>query len=209
MALPKLWCTAIAKSLSGDQPCLLSTWISGRHKEKRPRTNSADLAIWKTNHTEQLTAAVDRFKADGWKCSVERFFHVPGTYSILSGKADVICQQADKRPFIGDVKSGQPRESDVLQVMIEQVMIPLSWNAPTMQFSGLVIYQDHEVQTPPAQVDLIRPKVFALLKKLGTIPRPEASPSVGNCRFCDVPESLCSERATEEAEIVTETTELF
>ena len=207
--LPAFWTTGIAKALSGDQPCLLSTWISGRHKDKRRRDNASDLAVWKANHTEQLTAVVDRFKTDGWKCSVERFFKVPGTFSVISGKADVICQQEDRRPFIGDVKSGQPRESDILQVMIEQVMIPLAWNAPTMQFNGVVIYQDHEVQATPAQADQIRPKVFALLKKLGTIPRPAASPSVGACRFCDVPDSLCGERVTEESEIVAETTELF
>lgn len=209
MGLPKFWTTAIAKSLSGDQPCLLSTWISGRHKEKRPRENAADLAVWKTNHTEQLTAAVDRFKSEGWKCSVERFFNVTGNHSIISGKADIICQQEDRRPFISDTKSGTPRESDILQVMIEQVMVPLSWNAPTMLFNGVVIYKDHEVQTTPAQVDQVRPKIFALLKKLGTIPRPESSPSVGNCRFCDVPESLCAERVGSETEMVSETTTLF
>ena len=200
MALPTFWTTAIAKSLSGDQPCLLSTWIGGRYKEKRPRENAADLATWKVNHTTQLTEAVDRLKAEGWKCSVERFFKVTGQHAIISGKADCIAQQTDKRPLIMDVKSGEPRDSDVIQVAIEMVMIPLAWESPSMIFDGGVLYKGHQVQVTPAHAADLRPKIVALLKKLGTIPRPEASPSLSACRFCDVPESLCPDRVTVESE---------
>lgn len=211
MALPTFWCTAIAKSLSGDQPCLLSTWLSGRKstKAKRPRENAADLALWKVNHTEQLTGIVDRLKADGWKVSVERFFRVPGTYSVISGKADVVAQQKEKRPLIVDAKSGEPRESDVLQVCIEQVMMPLAWDAPGMIFDGKVIYQTHDVAVTPAHADQIRPRVFALLKKLGTIARPEASPSESACRFCDVPDDVCPDRFKSETALEPPPSELF
>ena len=200
MALPTLWTTAIAKSLSGDQPCLLSTWISGRNKEKRPRENAADLAIWRTNHTAQLNEAVDRLKAEGWKCSVERFFKVTGQHAIISGRADCIAQQTDKRPLILDVKSGKPRDSDVPQVAIEMVMIPLAWESPSMIFDGKVLYRDHQVQVTPTHATELRPKIVALLKKLGTMPRPEASPSQSACRFCDVPDAECPDRWKAESE---------
>ncbi len=200
MALPTFWTTAIAKSLSGDQPCLLSTWISGRNREKRPRDNAADLALWKTKHTEQLTAVVDRLKAEGWKCSVEKFFRVTGQTAIISGKADCIAQQPEKRPLIVDVKSGEPRDSDVIQVAIEMCMIPLAWESPGMLFDGTVIYKTHPVAVTPKHADELRPRITGLLKKLGTIPRPEASPSRDACRFCEVTDKDCSDRFKGESE---------
>ena len=200
MALPTFWCTAIAKSLAGDQPCLLSTWISGRNKAKRPREDTASLALWKVNHTAQLTEAVNKLKADGWKCAVESFFRVEGQSAVLSGKADCIAQQTDRRPLIVDVKSGQTRESDAIQVAIEMVMIPLAWSAPTMIFDGAVIYKGHQVDVTPEHAERLRPKITGLLKKLGTIPRPEASPSRDACRWCEVPDLECAERFKGESE---------
>ena len=194
MALPAFWCTAIAKSLSGDQPCLLSTWIGGRNKEKRPREDATSLAVWKTNHTVQLAETVSRIMADGWTCAVESFFRVTGQTAILSGKADCIAQRADSRPLIVDVKSGQPRDSDVIQVAIEMVMIPLAWESHSMIFNGQVVYQTYDVQVTPAQATELKPKIVTLLKQLGTMPRPEASPSEVACRFCDVPDSECPDR---------------
>ena len=194
MALPTFWTTAIAKALSGDQPCLLSTWIGGRNKEKRPREDATSLAMWRTNHTAQLTEVVDRLRAEGWKCSVESFFRVTGQYAILSGKADCIAQQIDKRPLIVDVKSGMPRESDIVQVAIEMVMIPLAWESPSMIFDGKVIYTAHDVLVTPQDAAEMRPKIIALLKQLGTMPRPTASPGEQTCRFCDIPDSECPDR---------------
>lgn len=209
MALPTFWTTAIAKALSGDQPCLLSTWIGGRNKEKRPRKDATSLAMWKTNHTAQLTEVVDRLRAEGWKCSVESFFRVTGQYAIISGKADCIAQQTDKRPLIVDVKSGHPRESDIIQVATEMAMIPLAWESPSMIFDGRVIYKAHEVPVTPAEAAEMKPKIVALLKQLGTMPRPAASPSLGACRWCDVPDAECAERMTVESEAPQAATSLF
>ena len=207
--IPAFWTTAIAKSLSGDQPCLLSTWIGGRVKEKRPREDTGSLAIWKTNHTALLGKTVSRFTAEGWKCSVESFFRVTGQAAVISGKADCIAQQADKRPLIVDVKSGEPRESDVIQVAIEMVMVPLAWDSPSMIFDGKVIYKAHEVQVTQTHKADLKPKIIALLKQLGTMPRPEARPSFSNCRFCDVPDSECQYRFKAESEPQSVLTEMF
>lgn len=209
--IPKFWITAIAKSLSGDQPCLLSTWIHGHlpDREKRPSGDPASLATWKVNHTAQLQALVEKLKGDGWKCSVERFFRVEGHTSIISGKADCIAQQADKRPVIWDAKSGTPRESDIVQVALEMILVPMSWNAPTMIFDGHVAYKDHDVVITPKQAEQIRPKAFALLKHLGMVRRPDASPSLGSCRFCDVSAADCPDRVEQGSEIIAEVTGLF
>ena len=207
--LPVFWSTAIAKVLVGEQPCYLAPWLAGHHEfDKRVRDQSS-LTIWKANHTEQLTAVVERFRAEGWKCDVERFFKVAGQTAIVSGKADLIAQQPNKRPLIVDVKSGQPKESDIAQVALEMITIPMAWNSPDMIFDGQVIYSTHSVNVTRSDADALRPKLFALLKKLAIMPRPEASPSQSSCRFCDVPDEECGSRWIEHAEAATVTTSFF
>lgn len=208
--LPEFWSTHIAKVLSGDQPCYLAPWLTGHYKIEKRHRDQASLAVWKSNHSEQLKATVDRYRGLGWKCTVEQYFRVTGQSAVLSGKADLICQQTEKRPLIVDVKSGEPRDSDVIQVMIEQIAIPLAWGAPVMQFDGEVVYQTHSVEISPHEAAEMKPKVFGLLKRLGTMPRPEASPSQGTCRFCDVSEADCPDRWDDGvAPAVAQTVDLF
>ena len=124
---PAFWVSQIAKVLVGDQPCLLAPWLAGHFQIKKSQRDSASLATWKANHTELLQRTVKRYRSEGWKCDVERFFKVEGVSAILSGKADLIAQQKDRRPQIIDVKSGQPSESHVVQVCLEMIAIPLAW----------------------------------------------------------------------------------
>lgn len=199
--LPSFWSTHLAKVLVGDQPCQLAAWLPAHYKiEKRPREDEGSLVTWKANHSAQLRETVERFEELGWKCSVERFFRVTGKAAILSGKADLIAQQTNKRPLIVDVKSGNPRDSDAAQVMVEMCMIPLAWNSPGMIFDGQVIYPTHSVNLTPAQAAEFKPRLFAVLKKLGTMGRPQASPSQGSCRFCDISEADCPDRVSSDTE---------
>ncbi len=206
--LPSFWCTGLAKVLVGDQPCLRSAWLQGRYKFERSQQDSAALTLWKANHTELLSKTVDAVKADGWKCSVEKFWRVTGQTAVISGKADLIAQKTDERPAIIDVKSGTPRESDVCQVAIQMVTIPMAWNSPTMIFDGAVYYGSHAVEVKPAQAEALKPKLFAMLKFLGVNGKPDAAPSESACRFCDAPAELCAERYDEET-APSATTELF
>lgn len=195
--LPVFWTTRIAAALAGDQPCERATWMGGHYKlpkQERCSEDAVALALWKTEHTELLNKVEAQFKADGWRCDKERFFKVPGTFSAVSGKADLVAQQKDRRPLIVDAKSGEAKESDILQVLIEMIFIPHAWKVPTMQFDGQVVYPDRTVTIKHADAERLKPKLFALAKRLGTIPKPDASPSESACRFCEVPLADCPER---------------
>lgn len=195
--LPEFWVTVLAKALSGDQPCLLSTWMHGYFKLDKSTTDQASMSVWRANHSAQLAEEVQKCRDVGWKCSVERYFRVQGQTAIITGKVDLILQKPDERPIIADVKSGQPRDSDLAQVMIEQVSIPLAWKSPHMQFSGAVVYPTHTTRLTADDANALRPRLFELLKKLGSIPRPEASPSESACRFCPVSVTDCPDRMGE------------
>ena len=206
--LPAFWTTTVAKMLSGEQPCELVAWLSGHYKlAKRPRLDDSALAIWKTKHTELLNETVYQMKTEGWRCSVESYFKVTGQTAILSGKSDLICQHLERRALIIDAKSGSPKGADALQVMIEMIMVPLSWGQPNLIFGGRVVYPTHKVDIEPKDAAEMRPKVFAALKQLGAVVRPDASPSESACKFCDVSDADCSERFKADAAVAE--TELF
>lgn len=208
--LPEFWCTKIAKVLVGDQPCLLEPWLSGHYKlEKRKRDDSGFLVKWKADHSALLQETTRLRAADGWDCRVESFFKVKGQTAILTGKTDLILQKANFRPCIVDVKTGTPKDSDTAQVLIEMIAIPMAWESPSMIFNGEVVYVDHTVKLTPDQAEAIKPKVFALLKHLGMARRPDASPSQGACRFCDVTDAECQQRWKDEKESTVSETVLF
>jgi len=194
--LPTVWTTHLAKALVGENACLLQPWLTARFKFDR-RGDETALVQWKANHTTLLTDIVAQYRKDGFKCQVERFFKAPGRFVNLTGKADLIAQKTDVRPLIIDAKSGSPKDSDVAQVMVEMLAVPLAWQAPAMVFDGLVIYPTHQVKVTPAEANGLRSKAFGLLKQLGTMARPAPSPSRDNCLWCVVPKSECPDRWSE------------
>ncbi len=193
--LPSFWVTHVAAILVGDMPCLRSAWTKGRYKFEKSGVSASRLADFKIKHTAMLAEERDRQVAAGWRVSLEKFLRVTGKFAILSGKADLIAQKTDCRPKVLDCKGGEPRDTDVAQVKIYQVLIPMAWHAPAMQFDGEVVYSTQQRMPIKAhEVGPTRDRLFPLLKKLGTMDRPEAVPSEANCRFCDVPVELCAER---------------
>ena len=203
--LPSFWTTHLAKVLSGDQPCYRQAWLQGHFNlEKRPRTDDGSLATWKANHTEMLRVETEKYRAAGWKCDVERFFRVTGQHAIISGKADLIAQKPDMRPRIIDTKSGKERGSDITQVLVETILIPMAWNVPSMQFEGVVVYPHGEVIVTPKDAAELKPKLFERVKWLGMLQvKPEPSPSESTCRFCDVNDQDCPDRFVGSAPEVT------
>ena len=201
--LPSFWSTHIAKVLVGDQPCLLQPWLQGRFEF--PKETNPSMANWKANHSRLLQDQVRKFKEQGWKCDVERFFRVTGQRAVLSGKADLILRKQDSRPVIVDAKSGKPRDTDTAQVLIEMICIPLAWKAPEMVFDGLVVYDDGtQLAIHAREADEMAPKLFALLRQLGTMERPSPTPGRDACRYCDVPDSECGVRFKSEDSVSTD-----
>ena len=193
--LPTFWTTHLAKVLVGDQPCRLAPWLAGHLNLRKMERDSIQLAEWKKKHTAFLKATSDQMSADGWACSLERYFRVQGSTAVVSGKADLIIRKTDKRPVIIDVKTGYAKESDIVQVCIEMLLMPLAWGSPQMLFAGRVIYLEASpVEINPATAQTYREPLFRLIKELATRVKPEAQPSESTCRFCDVSEDDCPQR---------------
>lgn len=200
--LPEFWATGLAKILVGDQPCRFQAWINGHFRiEKRPQEDDGWLAQYKIDHTLQLTSAVRDFTDDGWKCRVEQWMKLSGQRASITGKPDIIRTKDGERPVITDIKSGSVRESDIVQVQVYQIIVPIVWGSPTMQFVGHVKYPTVDLHSTPTEANALKPKLFALVKELASDVAPEPSPSPSNCRFCSVSETDCPSRWTEPAPI--------
>lgn len=200
--LPEFWVTGLAKLLVGENPCHFEAWIKGHFRiDKLPRDESK-ITEWKMAHTEQLSAAIQRCKDDGWKCQVERYFRVQGETGIMAGKADLVTQRADAHPIVRDIKSGKPRDSDAAQVMIYIVALPIAWSVPTMRFEGEVIYPTHTLPVRYEDAQALKPRLFSLLRLLGSKERTDASPSESGCKWCDVSKADCPDRLESAAETV-------
>lgn len=201
--LPEFWVTGLAKILVGEQPCRLEAWMKGHYRVDKVERDRAGLTQYKIDHTERLRDEAERYKADGWKVDQERYIRVTGQTAILIGKADLVARKAGSRPRIVDCKR-TARDSDVAQVAIYMAVLPLSWHAPGMIFDGEVAYANGErTKVTPPEAEAIKPKLFALLRELGTDERPEPVPGATNCRWCDLSTADCAARFTESVDVLT------
>lgn len=195
--LPSFTVTALSRALSGDSPCLRPLWLFSRGAEKRPDEDQGGMAKWRADHSALIQKAVESAKTQGWKTKVEQWIQVTGTHAVIKGKADLIAQKTDCRPRVVDCKGGEPRASDVTQVLLYQRLVPLSWKAPTMQFDGAVWYGDGvtPVRTTPAQADDLWPRATELVKRLALqTEAPDPLPSASTCRYCQVRDVDCEAR---------------
>lgn len=200
IALPSFWVTHLAKVLSGYQPCQRPLYLFSRGADKRPRDNAGDMAKWRADHSAQLQTLEDDAREKGWSVRKEQWIQVKGQFAAIKGKADLICQQEGKRPLIVDAKGGKPHDADVTQVLIYQILTPLAWKSPQLNFNGAVVYADDtRVTTTHSQAEELKPKLFALVKRLATLEvAPEPNPSRQSCLYCDVTDADCGQRWTEE-----------
>lgn len=203
--LPTFWVTQIAKVLVGEQPCLLSPWAKAwKTYTPQPRHDQAALTLWKAKHTGLLQVLRSRLTGDGWLLDIERFFRVEGKSAVVTGKADLIAKAKGKRPLVIDAKSGTPRDSDLAQVLCSMVLLPLAWGKPHLVFDGRVCYETHEVPLNPEQATALRPRLMEMLRRLGKPEQPEPSPGRDACRWCEVPESICAVRYSDELAAVSD-----
>lgn len=206
--LPEFWASHVAKVIVGEQPCLLSVWARphlGFEKPMETPERQAGLTLWKQTHTEMLDQTAGLIEELGWKVRKEVFFRIAGSTASVAGKVDLTAQKDKERPLIIDTKGGEPRESDVAQVLTYMCLLPLAWNAPTMLFNGRVVYRNHPaVDLTPKHAADFKPGLMKLLKRLGSTEQPQAYPSRDSCRWCEVPELICPDRYVEVPDAVTE-----
>ena len=192
-----VWITWLSKVMAGEQSCEWASWFKA-HMTYTKLPNDFDITAWTIEHTKRLR----ELRLERQKAGDEVF--VEGENSIkyvspkgitVAGKPDLIALSG-KAATVYDVKTGQPKTSDTIQVMIYMYLVPLTIQKYRgVALTGHVVYKDNRVNIPSKAIDAKFKEQFAyFLDIVGGLDEPEKVSGPSECRFCDIPKSECSER---------------
>jgi hypothetical protein len=206
---PSIWATALSKILVGEQSCEWAAWFRAHHQGFDKAPSTFDSTGWRLAHTALLDRKYRQLVEAGHSVSVEgqNKFWLKGKCATLGGKPDLIGLNGSGT--ICDVKTGQPKASDQVQVMIYMWAVPRA--LPKYQgwrFDGLVVYPDHEVPIPAEAVDpSFVDNLAGLIKRVSADTPARRVPSLDECKFCDLTSKDCLDRVEAGAEELLTTAE--
>ncbi len=194
---PYVWVTWISKLLAGESQCEWAAWFRAHHQYER-LSSDFDVASWTAEHTALVRDRVASLKADGYDVWVENqnAFRLRGEHGItLAGKPDIIAARDDELAVI-DCKTGTPRVSDQLQVMVYMIVLPHAIERFRGRvLDGEVCYRQERILIEPFK---ITPQLKDLLRRtmhqVGGAAPLERVPSHGECRWCDISRRDCPQR---------------
>jgi hypothetical protein len=181
--------TWITKLLAGENQCWYSAHYKSANKyEKRPDDpeRAEFFRDWTARHDALVRRRATELKLEGWTVKVEDegSFRVRGKNGTISGKPDIVAMKGDEVLII-DAKAGKPRQSDHWQVLIYMMMLPLDWLKGFGTIRGEVAYRDENVTVNPL-LAAEKEKIGAALRLVTGDEAPEATPSKGDCFYCDI-----------------------
>ena len=199
---PYIWVTLLSKLLAGDESCEHAGWFKAQHDphswQRSPST--FDSAQWQTDHTALVHDLREDLTIRNFQVSVERQneFHLFGKTATLAGRPDLIAQQ-DGSATIVDAKTGRPKDSDVIQVMIYQWAVSHVPQYRGMVLDGKVVYRDHAVEIPASAVNSrFIERMASLIGRLAAPKSPVKVPSAWECGRCPITRVDCPERVEQE-----------
>ena len=198
---PYVWATWISKLLAGESSCVWSAWFRAHHHVGARVETDFDMDRWQLDHTSLIRRTAAEFEKQGYTVLTERQnqFVLKGKSGTLSGRPDLVAIQGDEG-WIVDAKTGQPRASDRVQVML--YMWALARSNPAyggIRFQGRVEYTARFNLVAADEVNAgFAAQVGALMREVcGTDP-PRKEPSYRECRGCPLTSGDCAERVERE-----------
>ena len=206
---PYIWVTWLTKLLTGDDSCEFASWFKTQFDSKSwtRAERVGNLARWQVGHTDLKNARAKEFREQGYQVTQEaqNHFTVKGKQATIAGKVDLVARQGDL-VWVTDIKAGQPRTSDVVQVMIYMYLLPIA--RPDLlgaTIKGLVVYGDREQEIQPDEVEpWFIQALQSLIHRLAAQEPAVKVPSWAECQFCDISSINCPERVEQpEGPVVT------
>lgn len=200
---PYVYATWLTKVIAGDEQCLYQPWFKAHYQyDKRPDP-SFDFAAWSVDHQALVERRAAELRADGWTVTVEdqNAFKLFGQTALLSLKPDIIAEQPGGHVLISDAKTGKPRHSDFVQVLLYMAALP-KVRADITSLRGEVVYTTHTV---PVSYEELTPaltaRIFEAVRAAAAATPPAATPSARGCSFCDI--AACQYRVDVEVPVAT------
>ena len=173
---------------------MFKLWHQGYRQAREDRSG---LAEWNTRHAHVVREAADQFeqRGDNVFLEMQNWFE---THSTDRRQARHHRATAGRQRTVYDVKTGEPRPSDEIQVKLYMLLLPWSnhgrWQRATPD--GCVLYGNGaEVPISADSVDdEFRQQAAAVMRRIVADEPARKVPSSGECAWCVVSSADCPER---------------
>lgn len=193
---PYVWVSWITKLLTGESTCIWSAWLRA-HFQTAKVPNGFDSNGWQVQHAALLRRTASDYEKEGYTVFTEdqNSFMLKGKTGTLSGKPDVVAVK-DTTGWIIDTKTGSPKASDRIQVMV--YMWALQKANPALAgvtFHGKVMYGTGYNIIKPEEIDEKFVKtVGELMRIVCGEDEPHKAPSFAECQHCPITKEDCAHR---------------
>ncbi len=190
--------TWLAKIMSGDTTCQWSTWFKAHYDYTR-KSSGFDLPAWLADHTRFADEIARERLALGEKCFRESQNNVRVKRKsglVVSGRPDLVTIDNKDHYKVYDVKTGSQRQSDVIQLMLYILLLPMCPQCSGRVLDGCLIYESGErIEIPSSAIDTkFKDNVTYFLGLLESSEEPPKVPHPYECRFCDIGIQDCPDR---------------
>jgi len=210
---PYIWVTWLTKLLAGESTCEWSAWFRAHHTDYDKLPIDFDLARWTVEHNELVNSRREELVDEGYQVFVEdenAFRRIGQTGIVVSGKPDILAIR-DGIGVVEDCKTGRPRTSDQLQVLVYMLLLPVkNPRCAGVSLSGRLVYRTSSVEVPASGLDDdFRRRFVELVRKVGGQSPLPKHPAWSECRWCDIGPADCLYRVSEPPESIEAQTDLF
>ena len=198
---PSVWVTWLTKLMTDEIQCPWSVWFRTHYKYEK-LSRDFDSVSWSAKHQALLNERISQLQAEGWAVYVEgeNWFEIVGRqYAIkIAGKPDILAVR-DEQIWVEDCKTGRKKNSDLYQVLLYLLLLPLSHpRCKGMQLQGRLVYPDGTIDISHEQVDeAFKAQFREAIAILSSTTPARKTPSFQECRFCDISCRYCLERVEE------------
>lgn len=207
---PFIWITWLTKLLAGENKCWWATWFRATHDYQKTPDDPGREAFfkeWTAKHDAIVNRHAATLRANGYTLKMEEdaSFFAHGAVADVSGKPDIVAMK-DGRAVVIDGKAGRKRKSDHWQVLLYELLLPLTWLKGHV-IEGQVLYSDGPVEVRKlGQTE--RDEIVAAIKRVSNPEAPpHRTPSPNECRYCDV--AACDQRWKEDPDKEGDASQLF
>ena len=209
-----IWVTWLSKLMAGEANCQWAAWFKAHHTDYGQVPGDFQLAAWTAEHT-QLLDEVSKERA-GLGESIFRedqnsFRAKRPSGLMISGKPDLITfNPAVGHYTVYDIKTGKPRQSDLIQVGLYMTFLPYSQGLyKGKKLDGCVVYKTGRSPVPNQMLDeKFQKNVTHFLDLLESPHPPPRLPSHTGCSWCGLTTADCPEKVERET-IVSEPAQDF
>ncbi|MBN9121456.1 MAG: PD-(D/E)XK nuclease family protein [Planctomycetes bacterium] len=199
---PYVWATWISKLLAGESSCVWSAWFRAHHHVGAKVETDFDLELWRVEHTALIRRTAADFASLGYTVTVEsqNQFTLAGRLGTLAGRPDLVAVKGDEG-WIIDGKTGQPKGSDRVQVMLYMWALQKANPAYAgVRFRGRVEYKARYGIIDPGEADTaFVTRVAGLMREVCGPNEPRKAPSYRECQSCPLTPDDCGDRVDTEA----------